>query len=123
MLKTRIHDVPNYTEMSKYFGIIGAALYIGSYILLQVEIIDAGGIYTLANLFGAMFCLVSLVYAPNLGSIIVQVAWILFSVIGLIKQGQYGMLLVGGLFFFLLSPILIGPRFLSNFTQHSRTNG
>ena len=65
-------------------GLIGVALYLGSYVLLQLGVISgSGNVYTLMNLAAACFVLASLMQAFNLSSAIIQIAWIVISVVGL----------------------------------------
>jgi CRP-like cAMP-binding protein len=68
-------------------GIAGVALYLGSYGALQLGfIIGNSKAYALLNLAAAACVLLSLLTAFNLFSAIIQIAWILISVIGMTRR-------------------------------------
>ncbi len=65
-------------------GLAGFAAYIGSYALLQLNYIDGNGVvYTVANISAATMVLISLIEQFNLASMLIQVSWITFGLIGL----------------------------------------
>ena len=65
-------------------GLIGVAFYLGSYAALQIGFLKGGGyLYTLVNGLAASFVLISLFRDFNLSSAIIQIAWIVLSIIGL----------------------------------------
>ena len=67
-------------------GVIGFLLYMLAYFLLQIGKVEGSGIiYTLMNLSAAILVLISLIHEFNLASVLIQVAWILISIIGLIR--------------------------------------
>lgn len=75
-------------EMDIYniIGFFGAFIYMFSYFLLQAKHITSEGVeYTILNLLGAIFILISLIEHFNLPSLILQVIWIGISIYGLIK--------------------------------------
>lgn len=71
---------------SNIIGMTGTFMVVGAYLLLQLEKIDAKGLsYNLINLFGATFLLISLLINFNLASFVIEIFWIIASLIGLYK--------------------------------------
>jgi len=71
---------------SNIIGMTGTFMVVGAYLLLQLEKIDAKGLsYNLINLFGAIFLLISLLINFNLASFVIEIFWIIASLIGLYK--------------------------------------
>tara|TARA_B100000927_G_scaffold173030_1_gene139471 strand:+ start:526 stop:765 length:240 start_codon:yes stop_codon:yes gene_type:complete len=67
-------------------GFTGVALLIGTYALLQLDRIDPKGFwYSFNNMMVAILVTVSLVYTPNLASIVIEFFWFIISVYGLWK--------------------------------------
>ena len=67
-------------------GFTGVALLIVTYALLQLERIDPKGFwYSFNNMMVAILVTVSLVYTPNLASIVIEFFWFIISVFGLWK--------------------------------------
>ena len=67
-------------------GFVGVALLIGTYALLQLDRIDPKGFwYSFNNMMVAILVTVSLVYTPNLASIVIEFFWFIISVYGLWK--------------------------------------
>ena len=67
-------------------GLTGVALLIVTYALLQLDKIDPKGFwYSFNNLLVAILVTVSLVYTPNLASIVIEVFWFLISLYGVVK--------------------------------------
>jgi hypothetical protein len=68
-------------------GLFGVALILISYFMLQIGKLHLEQVlYSLLNLIGALFILVSLLFSWNLASFIIEVAWILISLYGIIKS-------------------------------------
>ena len=66
-------------------GLIGVALLIGTYALLQFDRIDPKGFwYSFNNLIVAILVTVSLIYTPNLASIVIEVFWFIISLYGVV---------------------------------------
>lgn len=66
-------------------GLTGVALLIITYALLQLDRIDPKGFwYSFNNLMVAILVTVSLVYTPNLASIVIEIFWFLISLYGVI---------------------------------------
>ena len=69
-----------------FIGFVGVALLIGTYALLQFDRIDPKGfLYSFNNMMVAILVTVSLVYTPNLASIVIEFFWFIISVFGLWK--------------------------------------
>ena len=66
-------------------GLTRVALLIVTYALLQLDKIDPKGFwYSFNNLLVAILVTVSLVYTPNLASIVIEVFWFLISLYGVV---------------------------------------
>jgi len=66
-------------------GLTGVALLIVTYALLQLDRIDPKGFwYSFNNLMVAILVTVSLVYTPNLASIVIEIFWFLISLYGVV---------------------------------------
>ncbi|MEM7426014.1 MAG: cyclic nucleotide-binding domain-containing protein [Pseudomonadota bacterium] len=75
------------TTLIEGIGLLGVAFYIGSYAALQTGFIRGHGYtYAILNLLGASCVLVSLINAFNLSSLLIQGAWILISIVGIIRM-------------------------------------
>lgn len=67
-------------------GLIGVALYIGSYAGLQLRLVKgAGYCHTIMNGLAALLVLISLTKDYNLSSVLIQLSWILISGYGLYR--------------------------------------
>ena len=65
-------------------GNLGVALIIGSYFLIQIGKLSATGLaYTLSNLIGAACILYSLYFDFNMSAFLVELFWLLISLVGL----------------------------------------
>lgn len=68
-------------------GLAGVVFYIAAYGALQVGLIRGSSVtYTVMNLIAAGLVLVSLSEAFNLSSALIQVAWIVLSIVGLVRM-------------------------------------
>ena len=66
-------------------GLTGVALLLVTYALLQLDRIDPKGFwYSFNNLIVAILVTVSLVYTPNLASIVIEVFWFIISLYGVV---------------------------------------
>ena len=66
-------------------GLTGVALLIITYALLQLDKIDPKGFwYSFNNLLVAILVTVSLIYTPNLASIVIEIFWFLISLYGVV---------------------------------------
>ena len=67
-------------------GIIGVVLILAAYLLLQIGTVTAQNLwYSLANAIGAVLILFSLYFDFILPSVIIELAWLAISLIGLAK--------------------------------------
>ncbi len=67
-----------------FVGNVGVLLILGSYLLVQLRRLDATGLaYTISNGLGALFILYSLFFDFNLSAFIIEIAWILISLVGI----------------------------------------
>ena len=70
-------------------GLTGVALLLVTYALLQLDRIDPKGFwYSFNNLIVAILVTVSLIYTPNLASIVIEVFWFIISLYGLIMWNK-----------------------------------
>lgn len=77
------------TWITDTIGMIGTALVVVAYYLLQLEKLNPKGLgYNLLNLVGAVLLLISLLFTFNLASFVIEVFWIGASLIGLWKLLQ-----------------------------------
>lgn len=71
-------------------GIIGVILVLAAYLLLQLDRLDQDSvIFSLMNLVGSFMILFSLYFTWNLASGVIEGAWFLISLFGLIKAFVY----------------------------------
>ncbi len=67
-------------------GNLGVVLILSTYLLLQLDKLPVTrASYSITNGLGAFFILVSLVNEFNLSAFVVELAWLLISVYGLIR--------------------------------------
>ena len=67
-------------------GNVGVILVLAAYLLVQLERLSATRPpYLIANGFGAFFILVSLVNEFNLSAFVIEAAWLLISIYGLVR--------------------------------------
>jgi hypothetical protein len=71
---------------SDLVGNLGVFLILWSYLLLQIGRTHATSLaYVLMNFFGAAFILYSLIYDFNLSAFIIEIAWMVISLLGLAR--------------------------------------
>ena len=72
--------------LSDLVGNIGVVLIVVSYFLIQIGRMSSRGIpYTSVNALGALFILYSLYYDFNLSAFVIEVFWLLISLVGLVR--------------------------------------
>ena len=70
-------------------GLTGVALLLVTYALLQLDRIDPKGFwYSFNNLIVAILVTVSLIYTPNLASVVIEIFWFIISLYGLIMWNK-----------------------------------
>lgn len=70
-----------------YVGTFGVGIILIVYFMLQIERIDPLGLpYSLINLFGSVFITISLLYAFNFSSFVIEICWMLISLIGIARN-------------------------------------
>lgn len=68
-------------------GLLGTACFLTAYILLQTERIDPKRTpYSVMNLAGAVLILLSLLHSFNLAAFLLETAWGIISLYGVIKS-------------------------------------
>lgn len=68
-------------------GTSGVMLIVASYFLLQIGRVEAGApVYSWLNLVGAVMILVSLLFTFNFSSFVIEIFWILISLVGLVRS-------------------------------------
>lgn len=78
------------TFLPDLIGIFGVIVIIVAYILLQLEKIDAKDLlFSLLNTLGAFLIIVSLLYAWNLASFIMESTWMIVSLYGVWKYYKH----------------------------------
>lgn len=76
----------NEVGISDIIGLVGVALLITTYALLQFDRIDPKGFwYSFNNMVVAILVTVSLIYSFNLASMVIEVFWFSLSVYGIWK--------------------------------------
>ena len=71
-------------SITDIIGLIGVALLVVTYALLQLDKIDPKGFwYSFNNLIVAILVTVSLVYTPNLASLVIEFFWFIISAYGI----------------------------------------
>ena len=71
-------------ELHDVIGNMGVALILVSYLLVQIGRASATGVrYIVANALGALLILYSLWYDFNLSAFIIEIAWLVISLVGL----------------------------------------
>jgi multidrug transporter EmrE-like cation transporter len=69
-----------------FIGNIGVFLILLTYFLLQIDKIDNKTVlYGILNSLGAFFILISLYFDFNLSAFIIEMIWLIISILGIIK--------------------------------------
>ena len=75
-----------YLQWYQLVGVLGTIIYVGSYTLTQIGWIRAPGYtYSVSNLIAAGMVGISLLYDFNLASALIQLLWIVISIVGITK--------------------------------------
>ncbi len=79
-------ELPEVAQLATLIGVMGAGLYILNYFMLQLNVIRGSGVlYPVVTIFAASFVLISMSAEFNLAGSIIQMAYILISVMGLLR--------------------------------------
>ncbi len=74
-------------DIFQWIGFVGMAFVVCAYFFLQINKYDIHCIqYQLLNLVGAILLLISLCVHFNLGSLIIEIFWIMITVYGIYKN-------------------------------------
>jgi hypothetical protein len=69
-----------------FLGNTGVLLLMIAYLMLQLNRINSNGlVYSLLNLFGASLIIISLITDFNLSAFVMEVFWLLISLIGVVR--------------------------------------
>lgn len=69
-----------------FVGNIGVAIIIGCYLGIQLDRMDAKSqLYSALNAIAAVLIIISLCYTFNLSSFIIEIFWLLISLLGLYR--------------------------------------
>ncbi|MCB0282982.1 MAG: hypothetical protein H6627_08985 [Calditrichae bacterium] len=69
-----------------FMGNIGVVLIIGTYLFLQLDRIKSNALsYSILNAIGAFCIIVSLIFRFNLSAFIVELFWLLISLVGVVR--------------------------------------
>ena len=69
-----------------FVGNIGVLVLMGTYLLLQLNKLSSDGLaYSLLNALGASLVIVSLLSNFNLSALLVEVFWVLISLVGIYR--------------------------------------
>lgn len=73
-------------SITDLIGILGVTIIVITYILLQVEKMDAQDLsFSLLNAIGAFLIIVSLLFEWNLASFLMEFIWMMISLYGVLK--------------------------------------
>lgn len=78
------------TTFAQILGVLGGVLIIVSYYLLISKRLQSNqGRYHAINLFAALLLLFSLLFKPNVGSILIEVFFIILAILGVKKADHW----------------------------------
>ena len=67
-------------------GMVGVAIVIIPFLLLQLDKLSSNSMwYQLGNAFGSVLIIISLIYHWNFSSFVIEVLWLLISLLGIFK--------------------------------------
>lgn len=74
------------SQFSDHIGIVGVLLTLIAYAALSIGKLDSEALsYSLLNFIGSVLILVSLMFSWNLSSVVIEIAWIMISLIGVYR--------------------------------------
>ena len=75
-----------FEQVSDHIGIVGVVLTLLAYFLLNMNRVTSKSMsYVYLNLFGSIMLLYSLLFHWNLPSVLIEIAWISISLMGLYR--------------------------------------
>ena len=79
--------IPMTYEWHDLVGNLGVLCILGTYLALQLQRMDPQGYaYSIINGMGAVLIMVSLYFDFNLSSFVIEVFWLLISILGIIRR-------------------------------------
>jgi hypothetical protein len=73
-----------------FLGNIGVVMLMGTYLMLQLNKLSSDGLaYSLLNAIGAGLVVVSLLYNFNLSALLIEVFWVLISLVGIYRYFRF----------------------------------
>ena len=69
-----------------FFGNIGVAIMMIAYLLLQLDKLKNGLVYSVANALGASLVVISLLTNFNLSAFLMEAFWVLISFVGIVRH-------------------------------------
>jgi predicted membrane protein len=77
---------PIFEQFSNHIGIVGVILTLIAYFLISMNKVTSSSLsYVWLNLIGAILLLYSLLFHWNLSSVLIEIAWISISLLGLYR--------------------------------------
>ena len=75
-----------FAKCADIIGVIGVIFMLIAYYLLNLNRMSANSMnYQLLNFFGAIFVLFSLYFSWNMASALIEAAWVLISLMGMVR--------------------------------------
>lgn len=69
-----------------FLGILGVVFVLFAYFLIQLgKLSSRAFLYSMMNFIGSILILISLYFTPNIPSVVIEVAWLLISAMGLVR--------------------------------------
>ena len=73
-----------------FVGNVGVVVLMIAYLMLQLNKLNSAGLaYSLLNAIGASLIIVSLVYDFNLSALVMEVFWVLISLVGIYRYFRF----------------------------------
>lgn len=70
-------------------GNLGVIAILATYVFVQIDRLDVRKVsYSVLNALGAGFIVVSLIFDFNLSAFLVETAWLVISVYGIVRRGR-----------------------------------
>ena len=70
-----------------FLGNLGVVMVLAAYLMLQMETTSpTSALYSVGNALGAILILVSLMFEFNLSAVVMESAWLVISIYGLLRR-------------------------------------